>query len=270
MMSNVDKIVRSTVQVASWSNAGMQSTGSGALLQIHPDPDNADRVALVVVTNRHVVAGAARIAYWLPGAQHGSKIRVDVQLSGILFHPDQHIDLAILPVPEPVARKDFHRGTIISDRDVYSNQKMDRLNSIENIVMIGYPNGIVDNLDSYPISRRGVTATPPFADYNSNPDFMVDCACFPGSSGSPIFLLDQGQYVDKENNLLLGQTRVGLLGFLYAGPVMTQTGEIVRHEPPLSHSDMVKMPMMLNLGICVKAYKLFEMYPLILADASRP
>lgn len=61
------------------------------------------------------------------------------------------------------------------------------LAALEDIVMIGYPTGIWDSKNNMPIIRKGVTATPPNQDYEGRAEFMIDAACFPGSSGSRCF-----------------------------------------------------------------------------------
>lgn len=62
------------------------------------------------------------------------------------------------------------------------------LNFIEDILIIGYPLGQHDKFNYTPIYRKGITATDPNLDYNNQPQFLIDCACFPGSSGSPVFI----------------------------------------------------------------------------------
>ena len=66
-----------------------------------------------------------------------------------------------------------------------------KLNAVEEIMMIGYPNGLWDAKNNLPIVRRGITGTPAFVDYNDKPEFVIDAACFPGSSGSPVFIVNQ-------------------------------------------------------------------------------
>lgn len=36
--------------------------------------------------------------------------------------------------------------------------------------------------------RRGITATNINFDYNGKKEFVIDAACFPGSSGFPVFI----------------------------------------------------------------------------------
>jgi len=50
-------------------------------------------------------------------------------------------------------------------------------------------------------------------DYLGLPAFLIDAAVFPGSSGSPVFLLDRGMYQNRTGGTVVG-SRVMLLGVL--------------------------------------------------------
>lgn len=258
--SNIDKLVRSTVRIESVSEGSISAYGSGLLMLIYPFGGNDERHVAVVVTNKHVVDGSDTVRYTLPSLIPGQTIISQAPTSAVLMHPDGDIDLCLIPVPEAVVAKDVHHGMFISSRDVWSEKKLETLSSIENVVMIGYPNGLIDQKGLFPISRRGITATPSFEDFDGRSDFMIDCACFPGSSGSPVFLADFGMHTDKENNIKLGESRFGLLAFLYAGPILTVEGKIIAQRPPLKLEKMVEVPLMMNLGICVKAYNIEGFY----------
>jgi len=124
--------------------------------------------------------------------------------------------------------------------------------------MIGYPNGIWDEKNNMPIIRRGITATSPKYDYNGLPIFVIDCACFPGSSGSPVLIFDQGGYMDAKGNLNLGGSRVLLLGALFAGPQHVAEGEIKTIDVPLQHVPISLSKIPNNLGFVVKANKIHD------------
>lgn len=129
--------------------------------------------------------------------------------------------------------------------------------------MIGYPNGIWDFKNNMPIVRRGITATNPKLDYNGLPIFIIDCACFPGSSGSPVLIFNQGSYTDARGNINLGTGRVILLGVLFAGPQHIAEGEIKTIDLPLKQAQISLSHIPNNLGFVVKAQKLFDFRPLL-------
>jgi hypothetical protein len=44
-----------------------------------------------------------------------------------------------------------------------------------------------DSANNLPIVRKSITATHPSIDYRERREFLIDAACFFGSSGSPVF-----------------------------------------------------------------------------------
>jgi hypothetical protein len=63
-------------------------------------------------------------------------------------------------------------------------------------------------------------------DYNGLPAFLVDASVFPGSSGSPVFLLDRGISMRRTGEVQLGTSRLALLGILAAVHVRQVSGDI--------------------------------------------
>ena len=138
---------------------------------------------------------------------------------------------------------------------------LSELNAVENILMVGYPNGLWDSKNNLPLFRTGITATPPFIDYEHKPEFIIDCACFTGSSGSPIFLVNEGSYSKKGGGITIGN-RFKLLGVLYAGPQQEAEGDIKIIPIPTVSKGKAIIEMPINLGYCIKADQLlyFENY----------
>ena len=126
------------------------------------------------------------------------------------------------------------------------------------MMMIGYPNGIWDVKNNMPIVRRGITATNPKLDYNGLPIFVIDCACFPGSSGSPVLIFNQGGYTDAKGNTMVGGTRVILMGILFAGPQHVAEGEIQTIDVPLQQIPISLSRIPNNLGFVVKSSKILD------------
>lgn len=261
--SNADKIVRCTVMIEALCAGAVLGTGSG-LLMIMKLPSPHDQLgAGVVVTNKHVVEGADFVRYTLSGTSSGEKITAGSPFSAVLYHPEDDVDLCLIPVPDEAMQAGFHKQTFLSSDDIFRADRLKELTAIEPVLMVGYPNGIIDQDDLYPIARRGITATPAYQNFDGEPQFLIDCACFPGSSGSPVFLFDPQGFVDRENNVQLGTMRFGLVGFLYAGPVLNQEGHVVARNPPAKLSQMIEVPLMLNLGFCIRAEKLDGFIPLL-------
>lgn len=174
------------------------------------------------------------------------------------FDPD--VDLAVLPIApifhwlKSEGKEVFFRS--LNMEMIADEAFMPQLSAVEDIVMIGYPNGLWDAKHNLPIVRRGSTATPPYVDFEGKPVFMIDCACFPGSSGSPVLLYNVGTYMDKNGGTVMGGVRLRLLGVLYAGPQFTAQGEIKVMPVPTANAPVALSRIPINLGICVKADRL--------------
>jgi hypothetical protein len=120
--------------------------------------------------------------------------------------------------------------------------------------MVGCPNGLFDASNNLPMFRKGITASHPAKNYQGRSEFVVDLACFPGSSGSPVFLYSTGANFDRSSgNYSLGNIRMFLLGVLYAGPTINQQGRIV-----LSKDPSVSISAMMHLGMVVKSTRILD------------
>ena len=107
-----------------------------------------------------------------------------------------------------------------------------------------------------PLVRSGIAATHPAVDYRGRRQGVVDMACFPGSSGSPVFLYDLVVYFDKPRGIMKTGSRQALLGVLFAAPHHTREGTIVIRDIPTVATKRVPVPItssMIHLGYYVKA-----------------
>ena len=120
--------------------------------------------------------------------------------------------------------------------------------------MVGYPIGLSDNYNHKPIIRKGSTATHPRNDYQGKKEILIDMPCYPGSSGSPVFILNEGSYTTPQG-VFIG-SRILFLGILYAGPEFTKTGTITFNVSPREPRVLTTIP--INLGIIIKAQRIVE------------
>ena len=86
---------------------------------------------------------------------------------------------------------------------------------------------------------------------------MIDAACFPGSSGSPVFLVNVGNYVTKGGGTVIG-SRFYFLGILYAGPQYTNQGEVKVVTIPTKTEAISLSNIPVNLGYVIKSEQLFD------------
>lgn len=145
----------------------------------------------------------------------------------------------------------------LDPRIVKSNDELKELNAVEDILMVGYPNGLWDSANNFPLLRRGITASHPAVDFDVDgvSTTVVDIASFPGSSGSPVFIYNAGTYSDKKGNTIIG-SRVIFLGILYSGPTFQSDGTIIIKNIPTANVPVPQITMMMNLGYIIKANEL--------------
>lgn len=153
----------------------------------------------------------------------------------------------------------------VSPEHVYGEAQVDQLvDAIEEVLFVGYPDSIFDTHNFTPILRTGTTATPIALDFAGKPRFLIDASVFPGSSGSPVFLMDRsGSYRDKNGTIQMGSPRFALLGILHAVRVRQVDADVI--EVPTHFS--VRMADPINLGIVFKAGTIDDCVAPLLAHA---
>lgn len=186
---------------------------------------------------------------------------------GIIYHPDSNIDLCAIPIflfleYRHQSGENFFLRTINHDL-IPTETQWKSIEPIEEIFMIGYPDGLWDEHNNMPIVRRGITATAPYLNYNGKREFLIDAACFPGSSGSPVFLCNNGSYVDKAQKDIIIGSRIHFLGIVYKGPMHKIDASFEkdgrRIDSPVNST--VNIPN--NLGFVIRANVLDDFLPLI-------
>ena len=263
-----EQLLFSTVRLA----ADNGSSGTGFFFNFKIE----NYIIPVIITNKHVVnnhefeAMTFQIHLSSDGkTDEGSiAIRLDAHW---LFHPDQDLCFAycqpiLEEIPKRTGKQVFFKG--LSDDYIYDEEKLKTLSMLEEVVMIGYPIGLYDEQHNFPIFRHGCTAAHPGYDFNSKGIGLIDMACFPGSSGSPVFVLNEGSYNDPQGNMYIGQ-RVIFLGTLSSGPIMNSEGEIVPKEIPMVTVPVAQTRTMINLGYYIKSYELKKFIPIIEKDLRR-
>lgn len=218
------------------------------------------RALPMIITNRHVIWDANH------GAAIGGKFQVHTAAStpdgkafpaGVFHHVDfvsadfpfhsfwrghanPDVDLCAMPAASLIyVMKALNSApflTAIDDSFVLSLEELGELNVVEDVIMVGYPTGLWDEAHNLPLFRKGSTATHPAIDFQGRPEFVVDLACFPGSSGSPVFSLRSAPYPGDQQGESSDPRR--LLGVLHSGP--THRGSMV------------------NLGYVLKAHLIQE------------
>lgn len=265
MMDLTEKLLYVTVQVCCDVDNGL-SLGTGFIFTYA----RKNITFPVLVTNKHVVRGCRRvslsIAYVHSDGGHDERRSFDTVIncdeSAWVMHPEETIDLCAFPlmgILSQMREEDPSAHPVPLDESLIPTQaELDKLSPFEDVIMVGYPIGLIDKVHNAPLVRKGITATHLRYDFNGSPYFMIDCACFPGSSGSPVFLFDNGPYVE-EGVLNLGRQRFKFLGIMYAGPQHNAVGDIEIINVPTSQRVIADTQIPMNLGNVIHARKLAEL-----------
>ena len=265
-----EMLMYSTIRIECLDANGNLSTGTGFFFNFLENKEENTHVP-VIITNKHVIENntSGKLLFTLSNEKgepidtiHHTFNLTDFQKAWV-FHPDPEVDLCAMPIAQIINflnsenKKPFF---IPFNKDLIpTREQLEDLSAMEELVMVGYPNGIWDNINNQPILRKGITATHPNKDYCGKKEFMADIASFPGSSGSPVLIFNQNGYQDKKGNIFMGANRILLLGVLYAGPQYTTTGEIKILTIPTKQILIPISRIPNNLGMIIKAERILEM-----------
>lgn len=258
-----EQMLFSTVRLVASNN----STGTGFFFNFIIDNN---KPVPVIITNKHVVNNnpKEKVEFFLH-TQNGdepSDENLNISLATDWhFHPDQDLCFCfVAPLFHQIKKqkqKDIFYKAVTEDL-IWDNTKLQELSVLEDVVMVGYPNGLWDQKNNLPLFRKGVISSHPATDFNNKNVGVVDMACFPGSSGSPIFILNEGGYTDKKG-IHLGSSRVVFLGILFQGPQFNAKGELIIENIPTQQKVSAITPMMINLGYYIKATTILAFRPKI-------
>ena len=270
--STIEQMCFSTIRIETSDALGNSFSGTGFFFNLNIE----DKIVPLIITNKHVVLGMSKGLFILternehnePDYKKHFPITIDKDFEKYwILHPDPQIDLCAMlinPIIED-ADKRLNKTFFYKWFDnslIPSIKQLDEIDVAEDVLMIGYPNGLWDSVNNMPIVRRGSMATNISLDHNGKREFVIDAACFPGSSGSPVILFNKGGYTDKKGNLNWGNGRLYLLGILYAGPQLTVTGEIkVVTVPNVQQKALSVSHIPNNLGYIIKSNVILDFIP---------
>ena len=276
-MTPSELLLHSTVQIICETTPGVNSFGTGFFFALFP---HGNQNVPVIVTNKHVVAGATtgHLKLTMQNGDGSPDLNNFVDFSVPNFqnqwipHPDPAVDLTIMPYAgmlEQLANQTKKAFMVTLDPSMVSTgAELAELTPLEDILVVGYPNGIIDTAHNIPVFRRGITATPANLDFKNTTEFLIDAAIFPGSSGSPVLLFNQGSYPTRQG-LVIG-SRVKLLGVVHAVFNDPVNGEISIVPAPTQARTVVSSAVPNNLGICVKASRILEFEPILVQRGFKP
>jgi hypothetical protein len=285
--SFTESLMFSTLRVETRNRENTLGVGTGFFFETDLSDE---RVLQLLITNRHVVEGAitGTLRFHLAKSSSeftpsGETLTLVVGEPSVPFaalwvpHPDPDVDLCALPLSGLFGHLRAQKKRLyfqsVDKSFTYDDESLNALTAVENVLMVGYPIGLDDDVHSLPLVRSGITATHPAIDYRGKRQGVVDMACFPGSSGSPVFLYDSGVYFDKPRGSMKTGSRQALLGVLFAAPHHTREGTIVVRDIPTAATKRVPVPItssMSHLGYYIKATEVVRLAEHVRARSQTP
>jgi hypothetical protein len=256
-MHFIDSLICCTTRIDSFTADGKVGFGTGFFLNIDENNSNP-----ILITNKHVVKDT--VLWRIRINQDRSTnpllspyVTVDRREKWVM-HPEHEVDLCAVPMRGildeltqsgiPVAFEALPKVMLPNDEELKS------FTSLEDVLVIGYPNSIWDSLNNKPIVRKGITATSIHVNYRGKNEFLIDSAIYPGSSGSPVFLVNIGIYSDGEG-VSFGD-RIALMGVVHSVMQHATNGKV---EPvPINQLESVKLFVPNHLGVVVNYTKILD------------
>ena len=132
----------------------------------------------------------------------------------------------------------------LTEDHLLNENDLANISHIEDVTIVGYPDGLSDTKNNLPLVRRGITASSLHYDFNGSSTFLIDAAIFPGSSGSPVYLYNTGTFPVK------------LVGINYAVANHTIIGKVIGDNSSISKNIEIRIPN--GLGVAIHARKLLD------------
>lgn len=224
--SVAEQMFFSTMRIEAFNSGPnpFSSVGTG-FYYAHKIDDNT--IIPFIVTNKHVIRNTDNGIFHFMRGENSNPVlgnSIKVPIGGEIWanlwfgHPDDDIDVAIAPVGHILHffRNNLKCEFFISYIDktiIPSEEDINGIDAMEDIVFIGYPEGLWDKKNHLPIARKGTLATLINVDFEDEPKFLIDASVFCGSSGSPVFIKNVGSYHNKNGTLCVGH-RIYLIGIL--------------------------------------------------------
>ena len=257
-MDFLDLLPFTTTKIEATTNTGQLSTGTGFFFAFNSDQQQSS--IPVLITNRHMVENMISITIKittkknnLPQIGNYLPFTIELNKNNMIMHPNKGIDLSII-ILAPYIGSHIKSLFIpyLSKENIATEKELQHINILHDIIMVGYPDGISDEINNMPIFRKGITATNPSIDYNGHHEFLIDASCFPGSSGSPVMSYENGMVRDADGNFTINYG-AKLIGIQAKTFLHNSNGKIVPIEIPTQVIPGVITSIPNNLGIVVKA-----------------
>ncbi len=185
----------------------------------------------------------------------------------IVKHHDKTIDLAalIFSYDDKIFLSGNQQPFYLSldNSLIPTEEQLNQLSYIEEVLMVGYPQNIWDTYNNKPIIRKGITSSPIQLDFGGKKQFLLDIASFHGSSGSPVFIYKPSPHL--ESNALVFNQQVYLLGMFFGGweEVTNGSTPVTAYDKEQDKKYDLELVLPNHLGIVLKSAVFMELKDLI-------
>ena len=256
-----EKMANSTIKLDIVKPIG-KWIGTGIFFHFYNGKDPSRQIQ-VVITARHLIEDALSVEMVWPikttdksMASTREKVAYTKDNIRMECHPDKAVDLCAIIVSHSVCEL-RNKGkeptffsfdtSVLADDNFYSKERQ-----LDPVVMIGYPVGLMDEVNLQPVFRRGVYATNPSLDYMGKKEFLLDIPNNGGSSGSPVFHFDEKMYSDRTGggaNITIGSRLVMVgLSFDDVNPTSNAKSAVVITGPANNTAWIIKATRIRELG----------------------
>ena len=160
-----------------------------------------------LISNNHVIKKTSNriITEFVELTDDGVNIKDRIKIEIDKEYPkffNEYLDITAIPIYPIIDQILSSNKKIlycsIDNNLILEKEQAEQLSAIEEITFIGYPNAMYDFQNMLPIVRKGITATPIWNNFDNKEKFLIDAGVYPGSSGSPVFIFNQGSFLDKD------------------------------------------------------------------------
>ena len=159
-----DQLVYATIRILA-ADGKEASIGTGFFVTEIPVDGNDP----FLVTNKHVVGKFNKAQFIFCAADSDNKpidsAHVTITVSNlqdrIIPHPDDNVDLCFINLKDAIdqaSREGKSPFFIAIGTDFFiTEEALSHMTAIENVIMIGYPEGLMDAVNNKPVVRKGIT-----------------------------------------------------------------------------------------------------------------
>jgi len=160
-LSILEQLCFSTTRIETEDERGNNYSGTGFFFNLQIE----DKIIPIVVTNKHVVKGMVKGMFLIterdsagnPIYKSHFPVKYETSFESMwIMHPAEDIDLCILPYNMIVeaAQRIFKKDLFFRALDnslIPTLEQLNDLDVVEDVLMIGYPNGLWDATHNMPI-----------------------------------------------------------------------------------------------------------------------